>query len=138
MARAMQEPAPWYAPLNPTPQQLLNPAPPSSQGSVLPGFSWPEVGVQYGVYDAMPGLHVTCCGHMMHASCYAAHRWGFLGQDFILYYHYVVIISIKSIGNQFLSYIFVVLQPVFTLFSTVLEQDLHASWHCLFACICIM
>jgi hypothetical protein len=74
VARAMQEPAPWHAPLNPTPQQQLNPAPLSDQGSVLPGFSWPEVGVQYGVYDAMPGLHVTCCGHMMHTSCYTAHR----------------------------------------------------------------
>ncbi|KAF6261884.1 hypothetical protein COO60DRAFT_713064 [Scenedesmus sp. NREL 46B-D3] len=79
MARAVQEPTPWSEPLNPSPQQLLNPnvtstSSSSSQGSVLPGFSWSEVGVQYGVYDALPGLHVTCCGHMMHTSCYAAHR----------------------------------------------------------------
>ena len=26
--------------------------------------------------DETPGLHVLCCGHKMHSSCYASHRWG--------------------------------------------------------------
>ena len=26
--------------------------------------------------DDTPGLHVLCCGHKMHSSCYANHRWG--------------------------------------------------------------
>ena len=30
--------------------------------------------VPVGALDEAPGLHVLCCGHKMHATCYARHR----------------------------------------------------------------
>lgn len=74
LAAALHVPRAWDAPLD---------QPGGAESTFVGPWSaeerWQRHGCMYGDVDWLPGVHITCCGHMMHEKCLQDYRCGMAG-----------------------------------------------------------